>query len=65
VPRRREKEGLGRVGPAPACRLEGYHQPHVHPGLNRQLDYRGYVTETHRWHSLQHSPIEDRDAGGI
>src|SRR5690606_30399977 len=33
--------------------LEGYHLPHVHPELNRLLDYRGYVTETHAWHSLQ------------
>jgi choline monooxygenase len=38
--------------------LEGYHVPHVHPGLNRLLDYRSYATETGRWHSLQHSPLE-------
>ncbi|MEO6384094.1 MAG: aromatic ring-hydroxylating dioxygenase subunit alpha, partial [Thermomonas sp.] len=25
--------------------LEGYHVPHVHPGLNRLLDYRSYRTE--------------------
>ncbi len=38
--------------------LEGYHVPHVHPVLNRLLDYRSYVTTTARWHSLQYSPIE-------
>jgi choline monooxygenase len=38
--------------------LEGYHVPHVHPELNKLLDYRSYVTETDRWHSLQYSPIE-------
>lgn len=38
--------------------LEGYHVPHVHPELNKLLDYRRYVTETDRWHSLQYSPIE-------
>jgi hypothetical protein len=38
--------------------LEGYHVPHVHPELNRMLDYRSYVTETAPWHSLQWSPLE-------
>jgi len=38
--------------------LEGYHVPHVHPELNRMLDYRSYVTETTLWHSLQWSPLE-------
>lgn len=38
--------------------LEGYHLPHVHPGLNRLLDYRSYDTTLARWHSLQHSPLE-------
>lgn len=38
--------------------LEGYHVPHIHPGLNRLLDYRSYVTEARHWHSLQYSPIE-------
>lgn len=37
--------------------LEGYHVPHVHPELNKLLDYRSYVTETDRWHSLQYSPM--------
>ena len=38
--------------------LEGYHVPHVHPGLNKLLDYRSYRTELSRWHSLQWSPLE-------
>ena len=42
--------------------LEGYHVPHIHPQLNRMLDYRSYVVETSRWHSLQHSPLESGDA---
>ncbi len=37
--------------------LEGYHVPHIHPELNRVLDYRDYLVETSRWHSLQHSPL--------
>ena len=41
--------------------LEGYHVPHVHPELNKLLDYRSYVTETHAWHSLQFSPLESGD----
>jgi choline monooxygenase len=41
--------------------LEGYHVPHVHPELNRMLDYRSYVTETARWHSLQWSPLESAE----
>lgn len=38
--------------------LEGYHLPHVHPGLNRVLDYRSYRTDTAHWHTLQWSPLE-------
>lgn len=38
--------------------LEGYHVPHIHPELNRMLDYRSYATELSRWHSLQWSPLE-------
>ncbi len=37
--------------------LEGYHLPSVHPGLNRELDYGQYVTETFARHSRQASPI--------
>ncbi len=37
--------------------LEGYHLPSVHPGLNRELDYGQYVTETYEHHSRQYSPI--------
>jgi choline monooxygenase len=43
--------------------LEGYHLPHIHPELNRLLDYRSYTTTLARWHSLQHSPLEDRGPG--
>lgn len=42
--------------------LEGYHVPHVHPGLNRLLDYRSYRTELMHWHSLQWSPLESDDS---
>ncbi len=42
--------------------LEGYHVPHIHPELNRMLDYREYVIETARWHSLQCSPLDSGDA---
>lgn len=42
--------------------LEGYHVPHIHPGLNRLLDYRSYRTELSDWHSLQHSPLENAAA---
>lgn len=42
--------------------LEGYHVPHVHPALNRMLDYRSYVTETSVWHSLQWSPLDSNAA---
>ena len=43
--------------------LEGYHLPHVHPGLSRVLDYRAYDTELFPWHSLQSSPL--RNSGDI
>ncbi|MBM4186812.1 MAG: aromatic ring-hydroxylating dioxygenase subunit alpha [Gemmatimonadetes bacterium] len=38
--------------------LEGYHIPHVHPELNRALDYSSYRTELAAWHSLQYSPLK-------
>ncbi len=38
--------------------LEGYHLPHVHPGLNKLLDYKSYQTELKKWHSYQFSPID-------
>ena len=58
-----------RVGYEVACNwkvyvdnyLEGYHVPHVHPGLNKLLDYRSYVTETAEWYSFQFSPLESAD----
>ena len=42
--------------------LEGYHVPHIHPELNRMLDYRSYATECGRWNSLQHSPLDSGEA---
>ena len=38
--------------------LEGYHIPHVHPELNKALDYSSYTTELGPWHTLQHSPLK-------
>jgi choline monooxygenase len=38
--------------------LEGYHLPHVHPGLNKLLDYRAYSTTAAEWYSYQHSPLD-------
>lgn len=43
--------------------LEGYHLPHVHPGLSKVLDYRAYDTTLLPWKSLQHSPL--RNAGDL
>jgi choline monooxygenase len=37
--------------------LEGYHVPAVHPGLNREIDFRRYVTELGEHYSVQHVPI--------
>ena len=42
--------------------LEGYHLPHVHPGLSKVLDYRAYDTELFPWYSLQSSPLRNSDA---
>lgn len=39
--------------------LEGYHIPLVHPGLNRELDYRQYVTELGPRHTLQYAPVRE------
>lgn len=41
--------------------LEGYHLPYVHPELCTLLDFQHYVTETSRYHSLQHSPFTGAD----
>jgi choline monooxygenase len=38
--------------------LEGYHVPHIHPALNRLLDYRQYRTDCGDWFSYQTSPLE-------
>jgi choline monooxygenase len=42
--------------------LEGYHIPLVHPGLNRELDYRQYITELGERHVLQYAPIREGSA---
>ena len=44
--------------------LEGYHVPHIHPGLNKLLDYRSYTTETAQWYSFQFSPLVNTDKSG-
>jgi choline monooxygenase len=41
--------------------LEGYHLPHVHPELCKLLDYKNYITETEKYHSLQYSPFTGKD----
>lgn len=41
--------------------LEGYHVPHIHPGLNSLLDYRQYETEIGDWFSWQYSPLQSAD----
>ncbi len=41
--------------------LEGYHIPHIHPELNRMIDYRSYNTEMKPWYSYQFSPLEQDD----
>ncbi len=45
--------------------LEGYHLPHVHPGLSKLLDYRSYKTELAEWYSYQHSPITNDNENNI
>lgn len=44
--------------------LEGYHLPHVHPGLSNGPDDRVYDTELARWHSVQHSPLRGAEYAG-
>ena len=45
--------------------LEGYHIPIVHPGLNREIDYQKYRTETWAYSSIQHSPIKKSEAARL
>ena len=45
--------------------LEGYHIPSVHPGLNQEIDYGGYWTETKKHYSIQHSPIRPDQAARL
>ena len=43
--------------------LEGYHLPSVHPGLNRELDFKAYVVEPYERHVRQCSPIRGAQPG--
>jgi choline monooxygenase len=43
--------------------LEGYHLPSVHPGLNRELDYKAYAVEPYARHVRQFSPIRGAQPG--
>lgn len=45
--------------------LEGYHIPIVHPGLNKELDYQSYRTETRRYFSIQRAPVKRTENGRI
>lgn len=42
--------------------LEGYHIPHVHPELCDLLSFQDYVTECHKWYSLQYSPFRQKES---
>jgi choline monooxygenase len=42
--------------------LEGYHIPLVHPSLNREIDYRQYITELGERHVLQYAPVREATA---
>ena len=42
--------------------LEGYHVPAAHPGLFRELDYKQYRVDTHRFYSSHYAPL--RPASG-
>lgn len=37
--------------------LEGYHVPTAHPGLFRELDYKRYRVDTHRYYSSHFAPL--------
>jgi choline monooxygenase len=43
--------------------LEGYHLPSVHPGLNRELDFKAYVVEPYSGYVRQFSPIRGVQPG--
>ena len=42
--------------------LEGYHIPLVHPALNREIDYRSYVTRLRPRHVVQSAPVREQGA---
>jgi choline monooxygenase len=39
--------------------LEGFHIPHVHPGLNAAVDYGSYETRVHRYSNVQLAKAKD------
>jgi choline monooxygenase len=43
--------------------LEGYHVPSVHPGLNREIDYRAYTVEPYPHYVRQSTPIRGAQPG--
>lgn len=45
--------------------LEGYHIPVVHTGLNRELDYQKYRTETRKYFSIQRAPVRRGEGSRI
>jgi choline monooxygenase len=45
--------------------LEGYHIPLVHPGLNRELDFRSYVTEVEGHVVCQRAPLRQGEGARI
>ena len=45
--------------------LEGYHIPHVHPGLFEELDYNAYRVDVRESHSRQHAPIRSRSQDSL
>jgi choline monooxygenase len=64
----RMRHGVSRVYPVNANWkvyvdnfLEGYHIPLVHPGLNREIDYRSYGTMLRERHVVQSAAV--REAG--
>ena len=42
--------------------LEGYHIPLVHPGLNREIDYRSYGTALRPRHVVQSAAVREQGA---
>jgi choline monooxygenase len=63
----RMRHGVGRTYPVNANWkvyvdnfLEGYHIPLVHPGLNREIDYRSYATSLRPRHVVQAAAVREQ-----